>query len=143
MIFTVGYSKKDLTGFISQLEEHSIDILVDVREYPLSRKKGFSKTSLSESLKNSDIEYRHFKELGSPKDLRHKYIEDGDFEYFKSNFKKSYIGRKDTLRLLTDLASNKTLCLMCCEADWSGCHRSILAEELVDLHNGEIVVRHL
>jgi uncharacterized protein (DUF488 family) len=143
VFYTVGYARRDITGFISELEERSIDLLVDVREYPLSRKKGFSKTSLSESLKRSGIEYVHFRELGSSRELRKKYVDDGDYGYFKEHFKASFDDRRDTLQLLLAQTATKTICLMCCEANWNGCHRGILAEEIISLNGGGTAVEHL
>lgn len=141
--FTVGYAQKDIGQFIAELEENSIDVLVDVREYPLSRKKGFSKTALSECLQQYGIEYMHFKELGSPKELRKKYIGDGDYIYFKEHFKAMFEDRRDILQHLLGQTAMKTVCLMCFEADWSGCHRRILAEEFISLNGGAASVQHL
>ena len=41
MIFTIGYEGIDLTRFMSLLSHHDIETVVDVREMPLSRKRGF------------------------------------------------------------------------------------------------------
>ena len=143
IFYTVGYAQKDITKFIAELEAHSIDVLVDVREYPLSRKKGFSKTALAEYLRQCGIEYWHFRELGSPKELRKKYAEDGDFDYFRKHFKEGFEVRRDILKLLLEQTATNTICLMCFEADWSGCHRGILAEELISLDGGVTSVQHL
>ena len=42
-IFTIGYEKSTIDDFVSRLADADIDVLVDVRELPLSRKRGFSK----------------------------------------------------------------------------------------------------
>jgi uncharacterized protein (DUF488 family) len=49
-LFTVGYEGESLESFLSTLRSNYINYLIDVREVPLSRKKGFSKTALSETL---------------------------------------------------------------------------------------------
>lgn len=141
--FTVGYARKDLDAFISELERNCIDVLVDVREYPLSRKKGFSKTPLAKALRGKGIEYWHFRELGSPKYLRKKYFEDGDFEYFEKYFRAGFNGRKDTLQMLLGYTAQKNLCLMCVEEDFDQCHRRILADEIIFLDGEETRVVHL
>jgi uncharacterized protein (DUF488 family) len=141
--YTVGYAKKDIETFISELEMNDVDLLVDVRDYPHSRKKGFSKSSLSEALKQQGINYQHYPELGSPKELRKKFYEDGDFDEFRRNFQATFALRHDTLLDLLGLAATRNICLMCFEADWQGCHRSILAEEIVSLDGKETNVVHL
>jgi len=50
MSYTIGYQSKSIDDLISQLKSHDISTLVDVREIPISRKKGFSKTVFSEYL---------------------------------------------------------------------------------------------
>ncbi|WP_336987204.1 DUF488 domain-containing protein [Altererythrobacter aquiaggeris] len=49
-IFTIGYEGADIDAFLATLGEAGIDHVVDVRDFPGSRKKGFSKKSLCESL---------------------------------------------------------------------------------------------
>ena len=56
-IFTVGYEGKSIDGFISELKLNKINVLVDVRLTPLSRKPGFAKRRLSEELLKNKIEY--------------------------------------------------------------------------------------
>ena len=44
--------------------------MIDVRKNPISRKKGFSKTKLSEQLKEHGIKYFHLPNLGIESSLR-------------------------------------------------------------------------
>jgi uncharacterized protein (DUF488 family) len=69
-IKTIGYEGTTIERFIAALQHASIDVLIDVRDLPLSRKKGFSKTSLSRPLANADIEHVHLEGLGDPQDGR-------------------------------------------------------------------------
>ena len=98
MLYTVGYEKKSVEEFVDCLKSYDIDTLVDVREIPLSRKKGFSKTLLSEFLEKSGIEYVHIKELGSPKELRNKLYADGDYQYFFKEYSKYIKSKKKLFR---------------------------------------------
>jgi uncharacterized protein (DUF488 family) len=45
----------------------SVRLLIDVRELPTSRRKGFAKSALSSALAAADIGYLHLKGLGDPK----------------------------------------------------------------------------
>ena len=47
LIFTIGYEKSTIDEFVDRLADAEIEVLVDVRELPLSRKKGFSKNGLN------------------------------------------------------------------------------------------------
>ena len=81
-LFTLGYEGLKQDSFISHLKENNIETLVDVREVPWSRKRGFSKSQLENSLTESGIRYVHMKSLGSPSYLRKKVKENADYEYF-------------------------------------------------------------
>ncbi len=69
-LFTIGYEGRDIDEFVSLLKDNGITRLIDVREIPFSRKKGFSKSRLNERLQNENIDYVHIKALGSPSEIR-------------------------------------------------------------------------
>ena len=54
-LFTIGYEGRALDELIAELQAHRIDRVIDVRELPLSRRRGFSKTPLREALAAHDI----------------------------------------------------------------------------------------
>ncbi len=65
-LFTIGYEGRSLTEFVQLLVKNAITRVIDVRELPLSRRRGFSKTSLTEALAAHDIEYVHLRKAGNP-----------------------------------------------------------------------------
>src|SRR5690606_12528122 len=77
-LYTIGYEGMELHSFIGTLKAYEIDVLLDVRDFPSSRKRGFSKSPLREALEAEGIEYRHEKALGTPKPIRDKVKRDGD-----------------------------------------------------------------
>ena len=131
-LFTIGYEDATLADFIATLHAAKVTTLLDVREFPLSRKKGFSKRALSEAVQAEGIAYRHERDLGSPKTLRQRLHSDGDYAQFFSSFSK-YL--KQQAPLLADLAANLDgkVALMCFERDPATCHRSIVAKQLEPL----------
>ena len=142
-LYTVGYENRTLAEFTAYLKNHGISTLVDVREIPLSRKKGFSKTALSKHLEDSDIHYIHFKELGSPKQLRHKVREDGDFNYFFSEYSGYIKTKQQIIAQLHHIVSEGTSCVMCYEASSEYCHRRVVADE-VKKHDGNgLKIEHI
>ena len=129
-IYHVGYEKQEIDVFIKHLKKSKIQTLIDVRELPLSRKKGFSKNSLKNFLHNNDIDYVHIRQLGTPKKMRKDLKESGDYlDFFKKY--RIYIKDKHTeIKKLVKMLKYKTLCIMCFEKDSQLCHRSIVLDEV-------------
>ncbi|WP_218061767.1 DUF488 domain-containing protein [Planobispora rosea] len=63
----IGYEGCGLGEFIRRLRRENVELLIDVRLNPISRKRGFSKTALSNALADAGIVYEHMRELGNPK----------------------------------------------------------------------------
>lgn len=129
-VVTIGYEGRSLDEFLTSLRENKVERLIDVRELAQSRRRGFSKTSLSTALKSAGIEYVHVRELGSPKAVRHEYREDGDFPGFEKKYRAHLAGQTQAVTILGALASEKRSALMCFEHDWTACHRRVLSENL-------------
>ncbi|WP_244867814.1 DUF488 domain-containing protein [Vannielia litorea] len=130
-IFTIGYEKSTIDDFVGRLAEAEIDVLVDVRELPLSRKKGFSKNGLNAAVKEAGIDYLHVKALGDPKPGR-EAARAGNHDLFVEIFTQHMDG-EDAQSALTELAGavkGKRICLTCFERHHEGCHRKIVAERL-------------
>lgn len=131
IVYTVGYEGKNLEDLINTLTEKGVKSLLDVREQPRSRRKEFSREELKRALKKAGIEYFSFKELGTPKEIRKKLKENSiSFEKFAEEYRNHLAKNENFLLLLKILASEKTSVLMCYEANWRKCHRSILTEFL-------------
>jgi uncharacterized protein (DUF488 family) len=142
-LYTIGYEGQSLELFIMKLTANEVRTVVDVRELPLSRKPGFSKTRLSEALRDADIVYQSVRVLGSPRDLRHELRETRDWRKFSDRFQEHLNGQTEALSELIESAYGEPTCLMCFERDSSTCHRSIVAERAVMLANNGLTVRHL
>lgn len=126
-IWAIGYEGHSPESFASRLRGAKIQRLVDIRELPLSRKAGFSKTTLALGLGAAGIAYSHVRALGTPRDVRHAYKADDDH----AAFAKSYLAHlKDQDAAVEDLevmASRERCALMCVERDPAHCHRTVLA----------------
>ena len=140
IIHTVGYEKSELDDYVKRLQETGIELLVDVRERPQSRKRGFSKNKLREAVEAVGIEYRHVHQLGDPKPGR-EAARAGDHALFVEIFS-AHMELPETKEATADLASEisgRRICLTCFERDHSGCHRTIVAEHLANLLDAEIL----
>lgn len=123
-LYTLGYEGYDVAAFIERLRAAGVQTVVDVRELPLSRKKGFSKTVFSESLGVAGIAYLHMPTLGCPKVVRDAYKLDGDWVRYTRGFMKHLHEQGACVRELAKIAGSTTVCLVCFEADFSACHRT-------------------
>jgi uncharacterized protein (DUF488 family) len=126
-VFTIGYEGLDIDAFMSLLAEHGIETVVDIRELPLSRKPGFSKKALAGVLNLSGYEYVHMVELGCPKPVRDRYREDGNWKRYTDGFLKYLKAQEVAIAELSELASSSSCALLCYEADFNFCHRSMVA----------------
>jgi uncharacterized protein (DUF488 family) len=130
-LMTIGYEGADLEDFLATLASQGVSTLVDVRELPLSRRRGFSKRALAAILAQRRIEYVHMRSLGDPKPGR-LAARSGNYSLFrkiysnhlKTDEAKVAIGR------LGAMMQDEIICLMCFERDYRQCHRSMVATEL-------------
>jgi len=127
-LFTIGYEGSALDDVLGRLHANRIDLVVDVRALPLSRKRGFSKKALAGALNEIGIAYEHRVALGTPKSMRARYKRDKDFAALSVAFGQYLDGQTHSLRELIDLVKGRRACLLCFEADPALCHRSLVAD---------------
>jgi len=131
-LYTIGYEGKAVQGFVEDLVRNGIEVLVDVRELPVSRKPGFSKSKLRERVASSGIDYLHLRSLGSPRESRKRLRQSGDSEGFSKEYLNHLEGSSEDFDALKDLiGSGKRAALMCFEQDHQRCHRTLLVSELM------------
>jgi uncharacterized protein (DUF488 family) len=128
-LFTIGYEGADLADFLTALRAVGVTTLLDVRELPISRRKGFSKLALGEALGAAGIAYQHERLLGSPRDARHRLKATGDMKTFLTDYEVHLAQQTGLLDELA-LTLNGNVALMCYERDARDCHRRVVAREL-------------
>jgi uncharacterized protein (DUF488 family) len=144
-LFTIGYEGKSLERFLNLLIQNEIDILVDVRNNPISRKFGFSKEKLKSFCEKLFIEYVHLPQLGIPPEYRkhRSYIDLQklfDF-YYKNILLKNIDVIYNILFYLKN--ENKRLAVMCFERDVNFCHRKFITNEIEQISKNSIKITHL
>jgi uncharacterized protein (DUF488 family) len=143
-LFTIGYEGLDQKQFLSWLYNHKIDVVADVRNLPLSRKKGFSKTPLFNLLEENNIEYINYRDLGAPKELRSFLIETKDYGTFFEEYKKIITqNTNDVDGILALVNKGKKVVLLCYEKDPETCHRKVIANEVKKRDDNGLEIRHL
>lgn len=139
-LFTIGYEGAQLADFLATLARHRVSVVVDVRELPLSRRKGFSKNSLAGALATDGILYQHEKALGAPRDIRHRLRDDGNLATYFRGFDRYLATQATALEHLAETCMGN-VALLCFERDYKTCHRSSVARELGRL--ADLVPVHL
>jgi uncharacterized protein (DUF488 family) len=123
-LFTIGYEGRALDELIAILASHRVDRVIDVRELPLSRRRGFSKTPLGSALGAAGIEYVHVREAGNP---YRRLKEDISRAELLAKYKTHLASARDAVTAVVAEAQGHRAALLCYEADPAECHRSLLA----------------
>jgi uncharacterized protein (DUF488 family) len=133
-IWTIGHSTRSIDDFISLLEENGIMLLADVRSWPGSKRyPQFNKEALAKSLADAGILYEHVPELGGrrkPKpDSRNTAWRNASFRAYADHMETEEF-RKGVERLLVLAGEAGSAAIMCAEAVWWRCHRSLISDYL-------------
>lgn len=139
VIFTIGYEGRTIGSFMSSLRAYGVETVVDVRQNPISRKPGFSKRSLAAALKMSDIDYVHLASLGCPRPVRDRYRDDGNWTRYTSGFMAYLATQGLAVAELSHMVASSDCALLCFEADYRLCHRSMVADAVRNHCGAEIV----
>ncbi|MCY0868790.1 MAG: DUF488 family protein [Desulfurococcus sp.] len=122
VVYTIGHSNRSLEEFHRLLSKYRVEVVVDVRRFPKSKKYPyFNRESLEESLRRLGVDYMW---LG---DLLGGYREGGYESYVKTA---GY--REGITRLIEVAGSGRIIAVMCSEKLWFKCHRRFIADTLVE-----------
>jgi len=135
-IYTIGYEGTTIEAFIKCLRFNHIEIVMDVRQYPFSRKPGFSQKALQKALCESYIAYRHFPALGCPVEIRDRYKDNDDWQEYCKSYNAYLSSHLEALDPLMSYLPGINAALMCFEADANRCHRLLIANKLARLVAG-------
>lgn len=142
MLYTIGHGAKTADELTAALRRHDIDLLVDVRSFPGSRRNpDVSKQAMPAWLEDAGIGYRHEPDLGGrrkpPADpiARDRWWENQQFANYAAHtrtpeFQAAY------RRLLAE-ADARNVAIMCGEPTWWRCHRRMIAD--LATHDGRLV----
>ena len=150
-IWTIGHSTRTIDEFISLLKENKINLLADVRTWPASKRyPHFNKDALAKSLSEQGIRYEHFPELGgkrkSKPDSRNTAWRNASFRGY-ADYMETEQFQNGIERLLniagqgaeswavaekrydgSEAVTPCAIAIMCAEAVWWRCHRSLIAD---------------
>lgn len=132
-VWTIGHSTRSAEEFNQILKAHEIKVLVDVRSFPGSRRyPHFNKAELERSLATANISYVHSSALGGRRkpNPQSKNIawKNASFRAYADHLESSEFN--EGITSLLKLAGEERTAVMCAEALWWRCHRSLIADYL-------------
>ncbi len=133
-LWTLGHSTRPIEEFLSLLLTHGIQLLIDVRTIPFSRRNPqFHQEALAQSLREAGLQYRHMPALGGRRKSRQDSVNAG---WRNQGFRgyADYMQTQefwDAVEELVDIGHQSPSAVMCAEAVPWRCHRSLIADALV------------
>ena len=136
---TIGYEGKTLDAFIGELKQAGVEMVLDVRAVAASRRPGFSKTALANSLRENGILYRHYRSLGTPAAGREAARKGriGEMRTIYAVQLETPEAELAMVQALADAAEHHAA-LLCYEREAAGCHRSMLVERMLERAEFEV-----
>jgi uncharacterized protein (DUF488 family) len=129
-LFTIGWTRKPLKTFVTELREAHVDAVIDVRLRNTSHLASFTKRDdlafmLGDWL---HIAYEHRPELAPSPEIFEAYRDDRDWTVFESSFL-SLLNARTAQRLGREILTRyQAPCLLCTEPTADRCHRRLIAE---------------
>jgi len=141
-LYTIGHSTRTLDDLIATLQAHQIEILADIRAFPMSRRlPHFNRDSLQQSLPAAGIRYVWMKPLGG---YRKKVLDESPHIALRNQSFRNYADYMltpefdDAVHELLALAEQSRTCYMCAERVYFRCHRMLLSDWLL-AHGHEVL----
>lgn len=132
-VWTIGHSTRSLEEFLEILKCYHIEVLVDIRRFPGSRKyPHFNQETLQNSLSENGIAYQHLDKLGG----RRKVSPHSTNTVWRNASFQGYADYMETTEFksgldeLLQIAEKHRTAYMCSEAVWWRCHRSLVSDIL-------------
>src|SRR5262249_15249480 len=141
-LYTIGHSTRTIEEFVSLLTTHKIELVVDIRAYPMSRRLPyFNRANLEASLRAASIEYFWMKDLGG---RRKRLLKDSPNIALRNDSFRNYADYMLTPQFaeaaakLVQIADAKRTAIMCAEAVYFRCHRMLVSDYLT-VHGHQVV----
>jgi uncharacterized protein (DUF488 family) len=137
-VYTIGHSDRPIGTFVRLLQAHGVELLIDIRRFPGSRKHPqYGRDALAASLQAAGIGYAFLGESLGGRRPRSLPIDESPNGGLTNASFRNYADYMLTPEFragvdeLLELAAPRTVCVMCSEGWWVKCHRRLLADYLV------------
>lgn len=144
-LLTIGYEGRSLEAYLNLLIQAGVNVLCDVRRNPISRKYGFSKSTLANACAGVGIWYEHLPELGIASEQRQELSLQEDYDALFAVYEQDYLPTQGEAlaKIKTWIEGGARVALTCYEHLPDQCHRHCVAEKLEAMTDGQLVARHL
>jgi hypothetical protein len=131
-VSTIGYEGRSLEAYLNRLITAGVTLLCDVRRNPLSRKYGFSKSTLSKACIGVGIRYEHLPELGIASEDRRSLETGADYDALFARYRRDVLrNQSKALSLIKQwVEEGHRVALTCFESEPRRCHRHCVADAL-------------
>jgi uncharacterized protein (DUF488 family) len=144
-LVTIGYEGRSLERYLNLLLQNSVTVLSDVRRNPLSRKYGFSKSTLSKACEGVGLRYEHLPELGIDSEERRELNTQADYDALFLVYERESLPRQvaSITKIRGWVEAGERVALTCFELLPCQCHRHCVAEALKHSTGSKFVPIHL
>lgn len=142
---SIGYERRTLEGYLNELLAAGVTLLCDVRRNPISRKYGFSKSTLGTGCEAVGIRYEHLPELGVPSEQRRNLETQEDYDALFAEYERTSLPHQGDalMRIAGWVRSGERVALTCYERLPQRCHRRCVAAEMERRFGDQFAVGHL
>ena len=139
-VYTAGYEGQSVDAFFNLLLKLGIDVLIDVRANPISRKYGFAGARLGQFCERLGLEYCHVPSLGIPSNARTGLSNFASYQRLLSRYERLILAERcEEVKEVGQFMCRRPSVLMCVEKDVHCCHRGRLADAVADTTGLEVV----
>jgi uncharacterized protein (DUF488 family) len=135
-VWTIGHSTRAIADFEHTLVAHGIEVVIDVRRFPASRRlPQFESSSLEHALARTGIAYRWIPELGGRRRATGESVVSAwrhpAFRAYAEHVRTEPFA--DGLIELLGITCGLRSAIMCAEILWWRCHRRLIADVLTSI----------
>lgn len=129
---TIGYEGRSLEAYLNELLRVGTTLLCDVRRNPLSRKFGFSKSTLAKACATVGLRYEHVPELGIASEQRKSLETQAEYDALFEEYARETLPREGAAlsKLEGWVRAGERVALTCYEKVPEHCHRHCVADVL-------------
>lgn len=142
---TIGYAGHTLESYLTTLLQNGITVLCDVRRNPISRKYGFSKSTLAHGCEGVGMRYEHLPELGIASERRQALDTQADYDALFEDYKRTWLPKQGAAltKISEWIDAGARVALTCYEHLPQQCHRHCVAEAVEGRPGKKLRATHL
>ncbi len=135
-VYTIGHSNRSSEALIALLQTHAIEVLVDIRRFPGSRRlPQFNRENLHRALAEAGITYVWMEALGGRRPKREGFtspnvgLRNESFRNYADYMLTDAF--RAAMNELEQMAAARCTAIMCSESLFWHCHRRLVSDDLV------------